>query len=84
MKDKLPKNNQAKSQKLVIPIILLEGSEKEDLEPSKCIDHTCHNIPGNRTSGKYMIKIPRFDSGTPEQWIISVDLVQNALVGQPQ
>ena len=29
-----------------------------------------------------MIKIPRFDSGTPEKWIIFVDLVQKALVGQ--
>ena len=29
-----------------------------------------------------MIKIPRSDSGTPEEWIIFVDLVQNALVGQ--
>ena len=29
-----------------------------------------------------MIKIPRFDSGTPEEWIIFVDLVQKVLVGQ--
>ena len=29
-----------------------------------------------------MIKIPRFDSGTPEECIIFVDLVQKALVGQ--
>ena len=29
-----------------------------------------------------MIKIPRFDSGTPEEWIIFVDLVLKALVGQ--
>ena len=46
------------------------------------IDHTCHNTPGDTTSGKYVIKIPRFDSGTPEEWIIFVDLVQNSLVGQ--
>ena len=29
-----------------------------------------------------MIKIPRFDSGTPEEWIIFVDLVQKVLVEQ--
>ena len=29
-----------------------------------------------------MIKIPTFDSGMPEAWIILVDLVQKALVGQ--
>ena len=28
-----------------------------------------------------MIKIPRFDSGTPEEWIIFMDLVQKSLVG---
>ena len=29
-----------------------------------------------------MIIIHRFDSGTPEEWIIFVDLAQKALVGQ--
>ena len=29
-----------------------------------------------------MIKISRFDSGTSEEWIIFVDLVQKALVEQ--
>ena len=53
-----------------------------DLEPSQYIDNTYHNTPGNSTSRKYVIKIPRFDSGTPEEWIIFVDLVQQALVGQ--
>ena len=41
-----------------------------------------HNFLGNSISGKYVIKIPRFDSGTPEEWIIFVDFVLNALVGQ--
>ena len=42
----------------------------------------CHNTPGDNTSGKYVIKIPRLNSGTPEEWIIFVELVQMALVGQ--
>ena len=29
-----------------------------------------------------MIKIPRFDSGIPEEWIIFVDFVQKTLIGQ--
>ena len=82
MEDKIPKNNKPMSQEMVNPIILLGCPGKEDLEPSKNIDHACHNTSGDRTSGKYMIKIPRFDSGTPEEWIIFVDLVQKALVGQ--
>ena len=42
----------------------------------------CHNTPGDITLGKYVIKIPKFDSGTPEEWIIFVDLVQKSLVEQ--
>ena len=57
-------------------------SRKGDLKPSKYIDYMCHNTPGNSTSGKYIIEIPRFDSGMPEEWIIFMDLVQKALVGQ--
>ena len=75
MEDKIPKKNKSKSQELVNPIIPLERSEKEDLQPSEYIDHTCHNTPCDRTSGKYVIKIPRLDSSTLEEWIIFVDLV---------
>ena len=42
----------------------------------------CQNTLDNSTSGKYVIKIPRFDSGTPEERIVFVDFVQKALVGQ--
>ena len=45
------------------------------------IDHTCHNTPGDFISGKYIIKIPRSDSGTPGERMI-VDLVQKSYVGQ--
>ena len=81
IEDKITKKNKFKSQELVNPIILLERPEKEDLKPSKYIYHMCHNFSGNITSGKYMMKIPRFNSGTPEEWIIFMDLVKKALVG---
>ena len=42
----------------------------------------CHKAPGNSTSGKCVINILRFDSGTPEEWIFIIDLVQKVLVGQ--
>ena len=67
MEDKIPKKNKTKLQELFNPIISLERPEKEDLKPSKSIDHTCHNVSGNSTSGKFVIKIPRFDSGTLER-----------------
>ena len=41
-----------------------------------------HNTSGDTFSGKCVIKIPRFDYGTPEEWIIFVDLVQKSLVEQ--
>ena len=82
MEDKIPKKNKSKSHDLVNPIIPLERPEKKDLEPSEYIDHTCHNTQGDCTSGKYVVTIPRFDSGTPEECIIFVDLVKKASVGQ--
>ena len=82
MEDKIPRKNKSKSGEFFFSIIPLERPEKEDPKPSKYIDHTCHNIPGDSTSGKFVIKIPIFDSDTPEEWILFVDLVQNALVGQ--
>ena len=81
MEEKIPKKNKPKSQELVDSIIPLERPEEEDLEPSEYIDHTCHKTPGDTTTGKYVIKLSRFDSGTADEWIIFVDLVQKALVG---
>ena len=82
MEDKIPKKKKCESQELVNLIILLERPVKEDLEPSKYIGQTCHNTPGNSAPGKYVIKIPRFDSCMPKEWIVFVDLVQKALVQQ--
>ena len=82
MEDKILKKNKSKSQESVNTIILLECPEMKDLKPSKYIDHTCHNTPIDTTSGKYAIKVPRFDSGTTEKWMIFLDLAQKTLVGQ--
>ena len=82
MEDKIPKQNKSKSQELYNLMIQLECPKKDDLKSSEYLDHMYHYTPGNSTSGKYMIEIPRFDSGEPKDWIIFVDLVQKALVGQ--
>ena len=78
----IPKKSSTHPSELVKPIIPLARPENHEPDASEYINHTCHNTPGDTTSGKYVIKIPRFDSGTPEQWIIFVDLVQKSLVGQ--
>ena len=36
----------------------------------------------SNNSGKNISKILRFDSGAPKEWIIFMDLVQKALIGQ--
>ena len=61
--------------KLVKPIIPLIRQEKDELDASEYMDHRCHNTPGVTTSGKYVIILSRFDSDTPKEWIIFVDLV---------
>ena len=82
IEEQVPKKTKTHPMKLVKPIISLARLEKYELDTSKYIDHMCHKTPGDSPSGKYLIKIPRFDSGTPEEWIIFMDLVQKSLVGQ--
>ena len=62
------------------PIIPLARPEMDQIDILEYIDQMCHNNPRYPTSGKYPIKIPRFDSGTPEEWVIFVDLVEKSLV----
>ena len=80
--ERIPKKAKKHPSKLVELISPMPRSEKDELDGLEYIDHKCHNTPGNTTSGKYVIKIQRFDSGTPEEWIIVVNLVQKSLVGQ--
>ena len=82
MEDKISRKDKAKPQVLANTIILAERPKKEDLEAHESIDYMYLNIPSNSTSGKCIIKIPRFDACAPEEWIIFVNLVQKALVGQ--
>ena len=69
MEDKIPKEKETKKHQnqLFKPNILLTRLEKNELEALEYINHTCHNTPGDTTSGKYAIKIPIFDPGTPEK-----------------
>ena len=53
--------------KLVESIIPLARPETDKLDALEYIDHTCHNTPRDTTSGKFIIKIPRFYSGTTEE-----------------
>ena len=82
MEDKIPQQTKTHPSKLAQPVIPLARPEKDKLEALEYIDHTCHNTPGDITSEKYMIKLPRFDSGTPEECIIFVYLDKKSLVRQ--
>ena len=69
---------------LVKPIIPLERPVKKTTKKDelKHIDHQCHNTPGDATSGKYTIKVPMYDSGDPEEWLIFRELVSKCIKGQ--
>ena len=82
IEEAIPKKTKTHPSKLVKVIIPLDRPEKDKVDASEYIDHTCHNTPRDASSGKYVNKIHRLDSGTPEEWIIFVDLVQKSLVGQ--
>ena len=82
IEDQISKTNKTHPSILVASIIPLARPEKDKLDALEDIDDICHNTPRDTTSGKYIIKIPRFDSGTPEELIIFEDLVQKSLVGQ--
>ena len=69
IEEQIPEKNKSHPSKLVKPIIPLARPEKDELDALEYIDNTCHNTPGDTTSGKCIIKICRFDSGTPEEWI---------------
>ena len=71
--DQIPKKSKNHPSKLVKRIITLARPEKDELQALKYIDHMYHNTPGDTTSAKYIIKIYRFDSGTPKEWIIFVN-----------
>ena len=44
-----PQKDKLKYKELDKTIILLKCPEKEDLKPSKYVDHICHNNLGNST-----------------------------------
>ena len=67
IEEQIPKKTKTYPSKFVKLIIPLARPQKDELDASKYIDHMCHNTPGDTTSGKHVIKIPRFDSGTPEE-----------------
>ena len=82
IEEQIPKKNNAYPCKLVKPIIPLTRPEKDELDASDYIDHRCHNTRRDTTSGKHIIKIPRFNFSTPEEWIIFMYPVQKSLVEQ--
>ena len=75
IKDKIPKHTKSRQSKFDKPIIPVAKPEKDEREPSKCINHTCHDTPKAKVCG-------RFDSGTPEEWMIFVDLILKSFIGQ--
>ena len=49
--------------------------DNKDLDSSIYMDHRRHDTPGNSNWRNHVMKIPKFDSNTPDEWIIFVDLL---------
>ena len=81
MEDCKPQKTKVHPSKMVEPIIPLARPESDELGYSKYVYHICHNTSGDINLLKYVIKIPKFDSATPEV-VICTYLVQTILVGQ--
>ena len=67
MDDKISQKTKTHTSELGIPIIPMVRSEKDELDSLECIDHMYHNTHEDTTLENYVIKIPRFDSDTPEE-----------------
>ena len=80
MSETIRKNGKVNSHQ--VPIIPLERSKSSDSKDQKHIEHTCYNTPGDSKTGKYVIQVPIYDSGHPEEWINFVELVNKCITGQ--
>ena len=80
MNETIRKNGKVNSHQ--VPIIPLERSKSSDSKDQKHIEHTCYNTPGDSKTGKYVIQVPIYDSGHPEEWINFVELVNKCITGQ--
>ena len=80
MNERIKKNGKVNLNQ--IPVIPLKCTTIHNKKDMKYINHTCHNTPEDATSGKYVIKVPVYDSGHPEEWIDFVELINKCLVGQ--
>ena len=78
LNERIPKNGKVNNYQT--PIIPLERTVSSDKKDIKYIEHTCHNNPSDSTTGKYVIKVPIYDSGHPEERIIFTELVNKCLV----
>ena len=80
MNETIRKNGKVNSHQ--VPIIALERARSSDSKDQKHIEHTCYNTPGDSKTGKYVIQVPIYDSGNPEEWINFVELVNKCIIGQ--
>lgn len=80
MNETISKNGKVNTHQ--VPIIPLERAKASDSKDQRYIEHTCYNTPGDSKTGKYVIQVPIYDAGHPEEWINFVELVNKCIAGQ--
>ena len=78
----IPKKKSVGTPTLIVPAIALSRPEKKVLTKGQYVEYKCFSSPGDTDSPAYNIQIPYFGSGTPEEWLMFLDNLDKALVGQ--
>ena len=78
----IPKKKNVGTPTLIVPAIPLGRPEKKILTKGQYVEYKCFSSPGDTDSPAYNIQIPYFGTGTPEEWLMFLDNLDKALVGQ--
>ena len=78
----IPKKRSVGTPTLIVPAIPLGRPEKKVLTKGQYVEYKCFSVPGDTESPAYNIQIPYFGTGTPEEWLMFLDNLDKALVGQ--
>ena len=78
----IPKKKTLGKPTLIVPAIALSRPEKKVLTKGQYVEYKCFSVPGDTDSPAYSIQIPYFGAGTPEEWLMFLDNLDKALVGQ--
>ena len=67
---------------LITPAIDLNRPERKVLTKGQYVEYKCHSSPGDPDSPVYSLQVPYFSTGSPEEWLLFMDNLNKAIIGQ--